>query len=153
MRARAALSLLRHSGRSATRADPESRSGVGNRFRGIPGSRVSRAPWNDGGSRIDVHEIPQQRVDFVVPALAAEYAVMADAGLHVMYLAIGAHAGAKVLRRQRLTDRADVVLFALHRHQAHSLDRGRVHRSAAIGQLALRQQMLLKHVADGFDIE
>src|SRR5258705_12098320 len=80
---RAALSLLRHSGRSATRADPESRSGVGNRFREIAGSRVSRAPRNDGGSRIDVHEIPQQRVDFVVPALAAEHAVMADAGLHV----------------------------------------------------------------------
>jgi mannose-6-phosphate isomerase-like protein (cupin superfamily) len=51
-----------------------------------------------------VDEIPQQRIDFVVPAPAAEYAVMADAGLHVMHLAVGAHAGAEVLRRQRLAD-------------------------------------------------
>src|SRR6185295_9157329 len=55
-------------------------------------------------SRIHVHEIPQQRIDLVVPALAGEHAVMADAGLHVVHLAIGAHAGAKVLRRQRLAD-------------------------------------------------
>src|SRR5690242_13298778 len=77
-------------------------------------------------SRIHMHEITQQRIDLVVPALAGEHAVMADAGLHVMHLAIGAHAGAEVLRRQRLADRADIVLFALYRHQAHAPDRGRV---------------------------
>jgi hypothetical protein len=55
-------------------------------------------------SRIHVHEIPQQRIDFVIPAPAAEDAVMADAGLHVMHLAIGAHAGAEVLRGERLPD-------------------------------------------------
>ena len=33
-------------------------------------------------SRIHVHEISQQRIDLVVPALAGEHAVMADAGLH-----------------------------------------------------------------------
>src|ERR1700682_1494618 len=84
-----------------------------------------------GPSRIDVYEIPQQRIDFVVPALAAEHAVMADAGLHVVHLAIGAHAGAEVLRGQRLADGADVVLLAFDRHQAHSLDRGGIHRPAA----------------------
>ena len=66
-------------------------------------------------SRIDVHEIPQQRIDFVVPAAAREHAVMADAGLHVMHAPIGAHPGAEVLRRQGLADRADVVLLAFDR--------------------------------------
>src|ERR1700723_4644667 len=95
-------------------------------------------------SRIDVHEVAQQRIDFVVPAPAAEYAVMTDAGLHVMHLAIGAHAGAKVLRCQGLADRTDIVLLALDRHQAHPLDRGRIHRTAAMHQLALWQKGLLK---------
>src|SRR5258708_36784153 len=62
-------------------------------------------------SRIDVHEIAQQRIDFVVPALAAEYAVMADAGLHVVHLAIAAHAGAETLRRSRLSRRTAVALM------------------------------------------
>lgn len=55
-------------------------------------------------SRIDVDEIPQQRIDFGVPLPAAEDSVVADAGLHVMHLAIGAHAGAEILRGQRLPD-------------------------------------------------
>src|SRR6476660_548400 len=41
-------------------------------------------------SGIHVHEIAQQRIDLVVPALAREHAVMADAGLHVMNPAVGA---------------------------------------------------------------
>src|SRR2546423_8398055 len=78
---------------------------------------------------------------------------MADAGLHVMHPAIGTHAGAEVLRRQRLADRADVVLLALDGHQAHPLDRGGLHRPAAIGQFALRQEVLLKHVTGGVGVE
>src|SRR5581483_6815526 len=77
-------------------------------------------------SRIDVDEIAQQRIDLVVPLPAAEYAVVPDAGLHVVDAAIGAHAGAEVLRGERLPDRADVVLLALDRHQAHALDGSRV---------------------------
>jgi hypothetical protein len=53
----------------------------------------------NGASRVDVHEIPQQRIDLVVPALAREHAVMSDT---VVDAAIGAHAGAKVLCRERL---------------------------------------------------
>src|SRR6202790_3491028 len=94
----------------------------------VPGSRGTTA-----NSRIDVHEVAQQGIDLVVPAAAGEHAVMADAGLHVMDLAIGAYAGAEVLRGERLADRADIVLFAFDRHQPHPLDRGRVHRPAAIG--------------------
>jgi hypothetical protein len=52
-------------------------------------------------SRIHVHEIAQQRIDFIVPAPAREHAVVADAGLHVVHLAVGAHTGAEVLRRER----------------------------------------------------
>src|SRR6185295_3185995 len=43
-------------------------------------SRLSQAmtgrEWREPLSRIHVHEIPQQRIDFVVPALAGEHAVM-----------------------------------------------------------------------------
>src|SRR4051812_24173767 len=94
-------------------------------------------------SRIDVDEIAQQRIDLVVPAPAGKHPVMADAGLHVVDLAIGPNTGAEVLRCQGLADRADIVLLTLDRHQAHALDRGRVHRAAAMNQSALRQQMLL----------
>src|ERR1700752_4997642 len=104
-------------------------------------------------SRIDVHKIPQQRIDFVVPLLAGKHAVMADTGLHVVHLAIGAHAGAEVLGCERLADRADVVLLALDRHQPHAPDRLRIDLAAAMHQLALRQEMLLEDVAHGLDVE
>src|SRR5205823_12752265 len=97
---------------------------------------VAVAPRNDvesaaTTSRIHMDEVAQQRIDLVIPFPAAEYAVMADAGLHVVDAAVGAHAGAEVLRGERLSDRADIVLLALDRHQPHALDRGRIHRAAA----------------------
>ena len=49
------------------------------------GGRISHARGT-GASRIHMHEIAQQRIDLVVPALAREHAVMADAGLHVVHL-------------------------------------------------------------------
>src|ERR1700760_3206993 len=70
-------------------------------------------------SRIDVNEIPQQRIDLVIPLAPAEHAVVPDAGLHMMDAAIGAHTGAELLGGQRLADRADVVLFAFDRHHTH----------------------------------
>src|ERR1700754_3960754 len=83
----------------AKRSNPElqSKAGLLRRF----------APRNDDErfvliSRINVHEIPQQRIDLVVPALAGEHAVMADAGLHVVDAPIGAYAGAEILRGERL---------------------------------------------------
>src|SRR6266403_20646 len=115
-------------------------------------SRCPRRARNDGApresrtSRIDVHEIPQQRIDFVIPALAAEDAVVADAGLHVVHLAIGAHAGAEILRGQRLADRADVVLLAFDRHQAHPLDRGGIRRPVH------HREILVIEVLDDFGL-
>src|ERR1700686_3077112 len=81
------------------------------------GVRVPAFAGTTASSRIDVHEVAQQGIDLVVPAAAGENPVMADAGLHVMDLAIGAHAGAEVFGGGRLADRADIVLFALDRHQ------------------------------------
>src|SRR5690348_3187145 len=48
-----------------------------------------------------------QRVDLSFPALAAEHAVVADAGLHVVALEIGPQRRAEIVRRDRLADRAD----------------------------------------------
>src|SRR5216683_634470 len=56
--------------------------------------------------------VSHQGVDLPGPAPAAEHAVMADAGLHVVLLAIGPEARAKIVRRHGLADRADVVAFA-----------------------------------------
>ena len=55
-------------------------------------------------SRIHVNEIPQQRIDFGIPLLAAENPIVADPSLHVMHLAIGAHAGAEILGGECLAD-------------------------------------------------
>src|SRR5207253_1582200 len=65
---------------------------------------MTRRARETGPSRIHVHKIPQQRIDLVVPALAREHAVMADAGLHVMHAPIAAHAGAEILGGECLAD-------------------------------------------------
>src|SRR5215831_4070487 len=59
----------------------------------------------------------QDRIDLVFPALAAEYPLMADAGLHVVALEIGSQPAAQVVRRDRLADGADVVALALDGEQ------------------------------------
>src|SRR5581483_5522084 len=89
--------------------------------------------------RIDVNEIAQQRIDFVIPLAPTEHAVVADAGLHMVDAAIGAHAGTELLCGERLADRADVILLALDGHQPDPPDRRRIHRTAAEGEFALRQ--------------
>src|ERR1700757_3661029 len=74
-----------------------------------PGDDIEQVSWSeqcgDKVSRIHMNEIAQQRIDFVIPLPAAEHAIMPDAGLHVVNAAIGTHAGAEVLRGERLADR------------------------------------------------
>src|SRR5512145_1022065 len=53
-------------------------------------------------------------VDLGLPALAAEYAVVADPRLQVVALHIGLEPPAQVVRRRGLADAADVVALALH---------------------------------------
>src|SRR6516165_5906258 len=66
------------------------------------------------------------RIDLVFPALAGEHAVMADAGLHVVALEIGTQLPAKVVRGDRLANRADVVALALDGQQHGAADCARI---------------------------
>src|SRR4051812_9427665 len=86
-----------------------------------------------------VDRFPDDRVDLLLPALAAEDAVVADAGLHVMRAQVGPQAAAEILRRQRLADRADVVALAFDREQRGAPDRGRRDAAAEERELATRQ--------------
>ena len=64
---------------------------------------------------------------------------MADAGLHVVALAIGPQAGAEIVRGRGLADRADVVALAFDREQHGAPDRPRLDRLALPFELAERQ--------------
>ena len=68
-------------------------------------------------------DVAHDRIDLVLPAPAAEHAVVADAGLHVVGAQVGPQLAAQVLRGERLADRADVVAFALDRQQRGAADR------------------------------
>src|SRR5262249_60461732 len=89
-------------------------------------SGVGPAPC--AGARL--YQVREPRVALVLPAAAAEHAVVADAGLHVMAPEIGAHVGAQIVRRHRLADRADVVLLALDGEQRGAPARARVDAAA-----------------------
>ena len=67
--------------------------------------------------------VAHQRIDLVLPAPAAEHAVVAGARLHVVGAQVGAQLAAQVLRGQGLAGRADVVAFALDRDQRGAADR------------------------------
>jgi hypothetical protein len=60
------------------------------------------------------------RVDANAPALAAEHAVVSRTGLHVMRLQVRAQSGAKVVRSERLPQRAAVVALPFDREQGSS---------------------------------
>lgn len=55
-----------------------------------------RRVWS-GASRIDVHEVAQERIDLAIPAVTREHAVVGRRRPEVMHAPIGAHAGAEVL--------------------------------------------------------
>ena len=86
-------------------------------------------------------------IDLIVPALAVEDAIMADAGLQMVRLHIGTQAAAHILRGERLAHGADVVLLALDREQKRLLDRARRHWPPFKEQFACRKGILWKTVS------
>src|SRR5262249_30882836 len=72
------------------------------------------------------NDVLDQRIDLVGPAVAAEHAIVADAGLHVVALEIGAQPGAEVVGGRGLADRADVVALAFDGEQHGAPDRLRL---------------------------
>ena len=74
------------------------------------------------------HEIGHARGDLGAEARAVEHAVMADAGLQPMRLAVGRDVHAKPMRRLGLADAGNVVVLALDRQQRDAADRRRIDR-------------------------
>ena len=72
---------------------------------------------------------------------------MANAGLHMVALAIGPKARAQIVRGERLADRADVVALAFDRQQHGLLDRLRIDLAALVFEFAQRQRMILEYEA------
>ena len=94
-----------------------------------------------------------ERIDLVVPAVAAEHAVVADAGLHVVALEIGPQSGAQIVRGHGLADGADVVPLAFDREQHRAPDRARVDALALPLERAGRQAHVLKDLVHGLEVE
>ena len=78
------------------------------------------------GSLRDMNDISHHRVNVVLPALAAEHAVVADVRLHIVGAHVGAQAAREVLRGECLADRADVVALALDGDQRGTANCGGV---------------------------
>src|SRR4051812_7196319 len=106
------------------------RGAPGCELAGQPAMRFAHAGY-EAGSIAGQDDILHDRIDLVVPALAAEHAVVADADLHVVALEIGAQAAAQVVGGERLADRADVVALALDGEQHGAADGAWFHRLLA----------------------
>src|SRR4051812_32412186 len=80
---------------------------------------------------VRVNELLQPRIDLRFPPSPAEDAVMPDAWLHVMFFHVWPDAGAQVMRRERLSDRADVVFLAFDGEQRRAADSAGLNQPAA----------------------
>ncbi len=114
---------------------------------------MSAAPARARAPARPVRTACAPRVDAGLPALAAEHAVVAHAGLHVVALEVRAHAGAQVLRGERLPDRADVVALALDGEERHAPDRAGLDLAPAHHQLALGEGAVLEHDLHRLEVE
>src|SRR6266851_1478144 len=97
--------------------------------------------------------LAHDRVDASAPALAAENAVVTGTGLHVMRLQIRAQSVAKVVRSERLPQRADVVALSFDREQGSSANGAEIDLAPAPRQYSFGQRVLLKHQAHGLEVK
>src|SRR5579872_54502 len=67
------------------------------------------------------------RIHLARPTPAAEHAIMADAGLHVVLFQIDRNSMAQIQRGHGLADRADIVALAFHRQQTCPTNRFGLH--------------------------
>src|SRR5581483_11083251 len=112
--------------------------------------------WGEGGPGASLarqDHVAHDRVDLLLPALAGEHAVVADAGLHVMAAFVGPDARAQVMGRRRLAQRADVVALAFHCEQRGAADGAGLDARAAVVELAPGQPGLLENPLDRLKVE
>src|SRR6516162_4941860 len=114
---------------------------------------VIRRPAENSPLFVGQYGVSHQGIDLAGPAAAAEHAVVADAGLHVVLLAVGPEARAEIVRRHGLTDRADVVALAFDGEQRGAADRLGMDPAALPVELPLGQQMVLEYPLHRLEIE
>src|SRR4029453_13131867 len=127
------------------------RSSAPARRRGAVRARSLRAAFGAQLLR-DVDHVAHHRIDMLLPAAAAEDAVMPYAGLDVVVAQVGAERAAEVLRGERLAHRADVVALALHREQGGAADRTRVDEAAVHPEAPARKLVLLEDAAHRLEV-
>ena len=74
-------------------------------------------------------------------------------GLDVVRLHVLAQAAAKIVRRERLPERADVVALAFDGQQRGAVNRAGIDLAVAPRQLAFCQRVILEDALDGLEIE
>ena len=94
-----------------------------------------------------LNDITHHGIDFVVPAPAAEDAVVANPCLHVVHLHILPQSRAKVLRGEGLAEAANIVPLAFDGQQSGTPYRAR------IDQAAMHLEMVLENQLHRFEIE
>jgi len=105
------------------------------------------------GSVCHLNDITHHGVDFVVPAPAAEDAVVADSSLHVVHLHILPQSRAKVLRGEGLAEAANIVPLAFDGQQSGTPYGARIDQAAMHLELAEGQSVVLENQLHRFEIE
>ena len=82
-------------------------------FSSCKATRVVMICDRDRTRLVVVDHCPHTWIDMPLPTMAVEHPVMADARLHMMGFQIRPKLVAHILRRERLADRADIVLLTL----------------------------------------
>lgn len=93
------------------------------------------------------NEIFDQRIHLIPPAVTAEYAVVAGAGLQMMTSLIRPEIATQIVRRDGLADGTDVVALAFDREQSGAPDCAGINASPLPLELAARQRVLLEYQA------
>src|SRR5436190_24183036 len=100
---------------------------------------------------------PDERLDpgigLGLPSATVEYPIMADLELKVVGLFCRNDASAELMRGDGLAGRADIIPFALDRHQRGVLDGRRLDQLPPHAEAAPRQVLVMKYALDGMQIE
>src|SRR5262245_29634148 len=114
---------------------------------GRPGAATRNAGPQCGHEALFARQdhVAHDGIDLLLPALAREDAVVADASLHVVAAHVGLDALAQLMRRRRLAQRANVVALTLNRQKRGAADRAWGDALAAKVEHALGQPRLLEY--------
>ena len=98
-------------------------------------------------------DLAHRWIHLILPALAAEHAVVPDPCLHIVRAQVLRQFFAQVLRRKGLAQGADVIALTFHRQQCGTADQLRLDGAVTPFQLAAGQRVFLEHQLHGFEVK